>query len=1733
MHTTTPHLIPLGGHLLGPVRLCVALFLVLTAALPALESPWISDVFFYWYTWDREAELGSWMGGVHNTPLEGYYDSRTFRDNYRSLKIASEWGLTHHFMDYWAPGWKDENGEMRERTVMRAAERLREEGYDTWMSYYQDGENFEMEAFSKNVSEKRDVHQWLRDFARSPVWPRVGERPYQLVYARNGAPIPSQDHEAYRAWLLERYGSLGALRDAWGTEEPQAAEDIRLDYGGRGPARADAVCFAFETWRKEWASLDALVQQEFGLPGMVASFDVGYGPYRNFGFTGLAKTFSGPHSYAGIFKAPHDQDTERFIQAQVAKHYDTAFLDHFKNFYHDWDIRIPGTAYFPDPHNFDRFWTGVLMRRAEGLLHLSWNEWWEGSNLEPCLEFGKTYCQKNLLYATIMKRCFPDIRSAHRRARTAVLLNDYAFRCGTLAKDDLYRVIQALRRLNADFDLLPADLVTVEELGRFKTVVAPACGMGFGRNEEGEDVAEILLGWTRRGGRLIISHSREAARAFAVREAEPPQGQAPPRPGPDVNVFVDVGAEGDDRFILDGCSHRENWGRLPEGKFGAGTERTMRWTPASGGSTSMFFPCSPLRDHVLRFAAQAIWSNTVTVKSGGAAVGTIEIRAGDHEYEVAIPATAVGPRPSIDLSLAYQQRHVPGDKDPERFGTEPRVCNAAIDWMQFSTANVAAHVTEQRFEMPKAEVRFTDSLFDSLGKRPVAVAFSPRQWLTVDGATVASRYASGQSRDLLFGVGDGRALYVNGSFADIAAGNGVAAEDACEADLAYWRHVLTDFAETPPAQYVAGVGVGGEGLQAGMTDVLLAYNYRDEQATRARLSVPARDVPLSEAMALSVDGSTYQPLALTRNGDRWEAAVPLRYYGVYAVAHAPVRVELPDLACLAGETRDVAARVTDLTGKGTRVTLAVTSTVPTTTGRPVDVNVPPDGTIATRLPVTVADSADWGEKTVMIEVRWGGRTAYLWRNLTVPREPQIKLTPGLTAAGVRTVAMRHVPNPHGADVPARDVNLRVADSTLTAGELAPGQEKVVQLGAMAPSDVPRIDDIEATLELTAGSRRVRRPLKLSSPAVPTPLLAPLDRATPLVVLNYGDHPVGPKVVEARLPATVGKTNVFDSGGQPVVSQQNADDSSILFAAVVPARGSSVYWLAPEALPCRPPSDLLCRVEGEPGSGQARLTVENSFYRLTVSETAGGTVTSLVSLRTGRDYATYSFDMNAGRFSAPDRPRPACNTAQLIDEEKSFLSAAEGRITRLDLGTLRATVQVSGELSGVPVETVYEFEAFSDAFRIRRKLGARRGERVEETVALDTAFQPQLLRKSYPAFAGIEAEAPQIHYGWRYTDRVPELVSLINHHGFDEAISLFVERAQGIDRVRQGFWPANRPTPGPREFARVEFVSHGNGPVELDMVVRIHPGHHKHAKEWRQAVGDLQARVISSWPTKRGEPARAFAHDWWHPAWPFRAYAPTSRVGDDGWCRLRADFAGACAPARFDPTSVRLIEHRVGGIQERVREVGCHVNPGDATVSWRVDADGPWPRQFYAYFDSQQAWVKPSVSWPIAGAPTDRYADDLEKDGTWQLAGVGRTVDEGTNGSRALLFEADEGQGGPSVATCVVLRPQPRAEYRVTFRARAEGDGATLASNFYANSTYDFPQVHTPLTRDGEWHAYEVRLPTGAFPPDVSPALRLWTLAGPYRIVVDDVEVERVGAPPAAAGGGGVIRIEKLAKPIDR
>ncbi|MBN2451208.1 MAG: hypothetical protein JXR77_12510 [Lentisphaeria bacterium] len=1685
----------------------------LLSARPArgLDGPWIADTFFYWYTWDRAADWGGWTNGVHNTPLQGYYDSRTLADNLHSLRVASEWGMTHHFMDYWAPNWLGEDGRMREWTVMRAAEVLRQEGYDIWMSYYQDGENFEMRDFAKNVSEKRDVYQWLRDFSASPVWPRLQGRPLQLVYARNGAPVPTTDHGAYRDWLLGKYGSLEAIATAWG--RPLAGiEEIRVGLGERGQARADAAAFVFLTWRQEWERLDALVREEFGQPGIAASFDVGYGPYRDLGYSGFVRTFCGPHSYGGIFGPPHAEDTERYIQALVAKHFGSVFFDHFKNFYHDWNIRIPGTAYLPDPFHFDRCWTIALMHRAEALLHMSWNEWWEGSNLEPCEEFGKTYCEKNLLYATVMKRCFPNIRDAHLDADVAILLNDDALRRGTPCPGDMNRAIQALRRAGAEPDLLPDVLVTPRTLRRYKAVIAPACGLGFGRNDQGEDVLEHLLAWADAGGALVVSAAPDLAGRLGVEAAEPPAAAGPPQPGADLNVFVDVGTAEDVRFLVSGFSQRENWGRLPEGAFGAGDERTMRWTPGAGTDAVLRLPCAALRDHILRFSGSAVWDNALRVEVGGRAVGAVSVEAGFHEYELAVPAAAIGPYPLTDIRFLYESAHVPGERDPERFPSEQRVCNLALDWIQFSTDNIPPRSREQRFTVPTAVVVFQPGALALPAGQRAAVPLLPVPWLRSGGGAVLSRYGSGQVRDLLLPRGRGRVLYVNGSFADFAAGSEAGEQEVTPVELAYWGAVLTGPGAVALRPVVRGEDLGGERLEAGTTDVVCVYHYAEGERL-AELCVPARDVPLAEVQALTADGLSFRSLRADRtpDGASWTARAPVSYYGLFAFAHAPATLTLPALEALPGQTREFPVTVESLVDTPLDLTLRLTSIVPTLSGEPVRIALPARGKATVALPVRVGANADWGRKTVTVDMAWGTGTALFFRPLTVWRWPDLVVTGGLDENGIRTVRVRHRAPRLGAAPTAQGVTLTLGAATLAVGDLDPGAEATVALGPAAEAGAPGLERLRAELSCSAAGMARRRTEELLFPNLPPTAEAEGGEAVAVLAVNRGPEGVGPVVLTAPVPTHWPAVSVLDPGGRRLTCQRTQQGDQVLVPAVLAGGTASRCWLVPGTGEGGM-TDLSCRVDGVPGSGSAAVTVSTSAYEVTLSEAAGGTLTRLLSRRSGRDYGRRSLDMHVGVFEAPGHPLPAANTVQFIAEKKQVASRVPARVQVLESGPLRVVVTSECRVKSLSCRTRYEFTAFSDAFRVQRQILPDDGTPPPgEMVVLDTAFRPHALRKVYPGFAGIAAEPPQPHYGWRYSRWIPELMALVNPSARDEAISILVHGTGNVHWVRLGFWPPQRPAPGPLDSARIEFVSRTAGAADVDLTVRLHPGYQLQARRNREALAGVSLVAL---PGRRPGPVpvpRALPADWWHPAWPLRLRTEVAGPGPERGAVAIALTPAVLGGAAPDLDSVRLVERLDGGLAERP----LRVDVATGLVSWTCGGDAPWPRRFDLYVAPGGGPRPPAGVWRTEVRTIERAEVPLDEAGEWVLAGVGRVPGEGAVPGPHLRFASDDPTGGPRVAMCRALLPEPDSLYTVRFRARGEGPEARLACNFYEGPDCDFPQVHTPLAADGAWHEYEIPVRTGSFPATVAPALRFWTMPGRYRVDLARVEIEKTDGKPAA------------------
>lgn len=1433
-------------------RLLLAMLLLFVPASPAgaLDRPWIGDVFFYWYTWDAARQWG-WEGGVHNTPLDGYYDSHTLAGNRRSLWTASEWGMTHHFMDYWSPDWKADDGRMREAVVIEAAEQLRREGYDVWMSYYQDGENFAMREFSKNVSEKRDVHQWLRDFAKSPVWPKLDGRPFQMVYARNGAPQTTIDHEGFRRFLKDRYPDVAALKKEWNAGFA-SFDEIEMDFSARGHQRAASIECQYSVWRREWDKLDGLVKHQFGFPGMRASFDVGYGPFAGFGFADFARVFGGPHSYAGIFGPPEEQDAQRFIQAAVARRYGAVFFDHLKNHYFDWNIRTPGIAYLPDPHHFDRFWLGALMRKSEAVLHMSWNEWWEGSNLEPSQEFGKTYCEKNLFYATLMKLCFDSIRNAGRDANVGLLLNDWRFLSGAGGEEELYETVQVLRRLGVPFDLVPDEFVTAEELARFKLVVAPTFRCGLGHNGRREPIAVVLAAWLRGGDRrLILSDDATLSQTFGLEEkplAAPES--APGKPGPDLNVLIDVGAEdgGDEQFLRDGRSGRET-GMV------SGDDRTFRWTPGEGLATRLVLPASPGRAHVLRIRGNAIWPNTIALTANGLPAGKIDVPAGAVAVEAKVPAAAAGPVPVVELELRFAKANVPGKLAPQNHPGETRVCNLAINWLQWSTDNVPAGEKKSQYAAAEDGLRLDPKLFGEL-KREVALPLRPRRALAAPGATVLSTTKlGGAPRDLSVPFGPGRLLYTSGPLSETL-------------DPAWWLPVIRGWAGVKYHRYAfcrveKGPQFMAGRLAAGDTEFILAVNEaRPEVLT---IVVPEKDVPLSEAVALMRDGRPGRTLTCAHYQGVHEAVDQLEYFGVYQFAFSPLRIETPRLSLQPGEEREFPVTVTNLTEKPLRGTVQPGAVIPTIAGPAAEVDLGPGEKKTVKVRLRAAPTADWGRKTIYFTLTVGDRRAVVLRELVVLRPPEVKVSPTVLSTSDPRITIEVVGSPHGETAPLPAGTLALPKQ-LGAPPLAPGPlgHEVAfpavgpgerwtsgQLRIMGPeAKVPSLEP--ATVRIGPGPLHAGPPIerRVFLARRPPTLEVPPTAAAALVVYNAVEEAMKDSPVTADL-----RSLANPPAGKPrwegpfvVLTEErklvpSLGKDVILFPADVPPRGVAVYHLYPGNR--NPHRSDLKSAASDLGTGKGTLTVENAFHRVTLSEAAGGTVTGLVSHKTGRDYARKSFGVNYGTFSRHDPGQPQTDTVQYIQERKTRQEDSPGRIKVEGEDETFVIATVTWSDGKVEVRQRYQFSAAMPEFSIWQSVEPKGLAPGEELVAMNGALAVQHLTKTYPNFVGIRSDREQPHFGWRMGSWVPPLVTFTAPPGFEESVSFLIEAGpeSGLTGVRQGFWPAERPKPGKCEIAQLELLAARGKTAEFTVTVLVHPGNQAAARARAEARKAVEVTVV--------------------------------------------------------------------------------------------------------------------------------------------------------------------------------------------------------------------------------------------------------------------------------------------------
>jgi len=1681
-------------------NLCLILAVAFSVPAAALDTPWIGVTYFYWYSWDYEKHMGNWIGGVYNTPLMGYYDSARLEDNLRELQCASEWGVTHHFMDFWGHGWLDEKGRPREQCLYDAAQAVRNKGYDIWMSIYQDGEDYQMDDFAKNADDGRQVDWLNRNFAAHPLNPRIAGRPIELVYGRNGSPKQTVTDEIFRAWLREKYAAIEKLNARWGTSLRDWAE-IRWNPNASGVPRADAILCQYDQWARSLAVYLAKAEARLGRPAYIPSFDIAYQPYLGWGYSLQTKTFAGPHSYAGIFGQPHEQDVERFIQAAVAKWYGTVFFDTYKNFYHDWEIRIPGTCYPPEPRHFDRFWTIALAHYAEALLHLSWNEWWEGSNLEPCMEYGKTYCEKNLLYATVMKACFDSIRHAQKSGDVAILLNDWQWLASGRNSVDIYGAIQGLRSASVDFRLLPDDFVTDENLRGVKMVVAPGAGVGFGHNAKGQPITEVLWRWVNSSPdkRLIVSALPGPAdklpaecganlrEKLGLRDQPPAGGAAKPVT---MNAFVDIGEKGDDAFLLSGFSGAEDWAKLGSGAFGAREEKhTVRWLPETGDQTQLILPVAPGKRHLMAFAGDVAWPNRMEILVNDQSCGEVELTPGYHGWEIPVPANATSRGPLAIITFRFAVARVPNIETQGK-NTDGRVCNLALDWIHIRTPDQPAERREPA-RLPETTANFGGII---KGVPPTRMRFWPNN-VWADGAWAHSCYAStGFSRDIL--LRGGKVWYCNGFLGD-------------QPHPAYWRAML-DWAGVRRDWGVTAPSVIGARLQAGATTILAAYSTDVTRPRKVSLAVKANARwPLAEAQAITRDGEVFLPVAASTGKDGFcRAQDDMRYCGLYQFSFCPVRPQVAPMQVLAGARHRFEVKLRNLTSASAKGRLTLRTWLPSITAPWVNFSVGPQSEAKVNLDVTTTADLEWGRKTAALVIEVGGQEALFWRPVTVLAEPQWEVKArGLGDKEIVVTAAAEV-NRWAKPAPIEAIEAFSGGRPLPVG-VSGDQLPVIQVTIPRPGTA---ESGQGTLELSYHALGVPRRARLNFevlPALPEAATAPEDAVVAFVVEEGDAGPGQPVAVPltAEQAARLAKGAVVrDASGRTAPAG--------LPSTELPTVGERIAFCT---LPSAAPGPFfLCATSETPRDlrltklPDGRLRVENSELVVTFDPSKGGTITEL-RWRGGRNLARNSFGASWGKWGQFNPLQPAISADRFLSQERKqyqYASPAEVQVV-LDTPSC-AVVRVRQKRPEIELEQWYQFYPFVPFFQVRAVARPTRGVQVEEIAVVDVPLDKGPWDKIFPNFTGVSTGQDQvISGGWREGPYVPPVATIFSAQDYRNSLSLVNLRARPESCwFRQGFFPRERGKPGVIDTARLEVVAKAPFPTGQELwaeaTVLLHEGY-----QWAAERAAKLCRPLQGWPIEvsgRQAVGAALRRDWWHPGWQVRAKAGDGPIPPEGVAFALPLVVGE---AFVDPESVRAVWQTVDGNTVLGADVAASADERVVVSVLRPEVELP-PGLLFIY--ARTTSRRPTVQREPEGVSDPSFERGGEG---WSLAGAWLDETQAHSGQRCVKLHTNV-PGGHSLAATPSVAPTPNSTYRVAFWARTGAEGAFINLNFYAGAAYDFLHVGVAPAADGQWHRYEVEVPTGDFPATVHPDLRIWVyhLTGP--VWIDDVEVQllRQGTPPA-------------------
>ena len=464
---------------------------------------------------------------------------------------------------------------------------------------------------------------------------------------------------------------------------------------------------------------------------------------------------------------------------------------------------------------------------------------------------------------------------------------------------------------------------------------------------------------------------------------------------------------------------------------------------------------------------------------------------------------------------------------------------------------------------------------------------------------------------------------------------------------------------------------------------------------------------------------------------------------------------------------------------------------------------------------------------------------YLWRKLRVLRRPEPEIATTLLDSAAANLVVRNTEHPLTASGVAEKVRVQMAGKQAGFGNLPSGAEAVREVQPPPPVDAPTLVTRLAELTWEVGGRREEKVQPVSIASYPKAYDPVPAAVAPVLLFNESEHPLENHVVSVptaelrpHVKSDYTRLYVRDAEARAMPSQVSADGAELLFIADVPARGAATYFACIGEAPGTP-TELAVTPEAL-GSGHGKVTIGNQALELVLAEQAGGTATSLRSLRTNAQYGAGSFGAAYGTWGTYDPLSPRVDTTMLLaGTEHHDQTSAPAKLSLVENGPVRAVARCEWRDRSIEASQIYSVNSMSPVVRVETLARFHRKRKAnEELIVLDGKLKRAGLTKIFPNYVGINATfgEDKLQHGWRSVSHVPDVFTAMTPNDFPESVSFVLLERDGIDTVRQGFWPAVRGEVGPCEHAWIELMARQQPRASALVDILLHEGHDPVARE---------------------------------------------------------------------------------------------------------------------------------------------------------------------------------------------------------------------------------------------------------------------------------------------------------------